>query len=92
MVSNVKQVSNVANQSDKNAWNRKFDNMQKLIDQVNTLADQIMDLEEQKMPLIDEINQLRTIMVQECIHPKDMIIEYDDHIHCKFCDKKFTVN
>ena len=89
MSKNIKKVANTANISDKQSWNRKFNNLQNLISQVNSIGDQILDLESKKYPIVDEISMLRIKMVQECIHPNDLIIEYNDHILCKFCNKKF---
>ena len=40
-------------------------------------------------PLYDDIQELRIRMVDECIHPYDMLIynDGDDSITCKFCEK-----
>lgn len=72
---------------DKSAWNRKFDNLQELVDKVNELSSQILDIEEQKMPIIDEITKLRSTMVNECYHPEQYLFEHDDYVECKFCGK-----
>lgn len=79
-------------QLDKTSWMRKFDNLQKLITDVNELADQILEIEAKKIPILDDIAVLRTQMVQECIHPIDFLVEHDDYIECKFCSKKLKVS
>ncbi len=86
-----KKVSNTANISDKQSWNRKYDNLQKLINQVNMIGDKILDLESEKNPIIDEISILRSRMIQECIHPHDLLTESNGMIICKFCNKKFNI-
>ena len=90
---NVKKIiANQAVQADKTAWNRKYSNMQILVAQMNELSNKILELEEQKMPIYDEIVELRAQMIQECIHPQDHLVETDDMITCKFCDNRFGVN
>ncbi len=86
-----KKVSNTANISDKQSWNRKYDNLQKLIDQVNKIGDKILELESNKIPIIDEIAILRNHMIQECIHPHELLTESNGMIICKFCNKKFNI-
>jgi hypothetical protein len=91
MKSDKKIISSHTNISDKNSWLRKFDNMQKLVDEVNTYAEEITEIDKKMLPLFDEIAILRKTMVDECIHPIDQLVEHDDHVECKFCGKKFTV-
>lgn len=80
-----------SSQLDKTSWLRKYENLQTLVKQVNDLADEIAEIEEKKMPIIDEINVLRQQMVQECIHPIEHLVNYEDHTHCKFCDKRIAI-
>jgi hypothetical protein len=84
-------ISNTANRSDKVSWNRKLDNMIKLVAQVNRLQEQIQDLEEEKEPIVDQIAALRQVMVNECVHPFDQIVVEENHSLCKFCGKKIVV-
>lgn len=85
-------IAQQSTQLDKTSWNRKYENLQKLIAQVNDFADQIMVIENQKLPYVDEINTLRAQMVQECIHPVEFLIEKDDIVECKFCNKRIKVS
>jgi hypothetical protein len=91
MKSDKKIISSFTNISDKNSWLRKFDNMQKLVDEVNAYAEEITEIDKKMLPLFDDIAILRNTMVDECIHPIDQLVEHDDHVECKFCNKKFTV-
>jgi len=91
MKSDKKIISSFTNISDKNSWLRKFDNMQKLVEEVNAYAEEITEIDKKMLPLFDDIAILRNTMVDECIHPIDQLVEHDDHVECKFCNKKFTV-
>lgn len=88
-----KVIANQAVQSDKTAWNRKYNNLQVLVEKINILSDQVLELEALKMPIADEISELRNQMVQECIHPQEYLIdEGDGIIVCKFCENRFKMN
>lgn len=88
-----KLIANQAVQSDKTAWNRKYNNLQVLVEKINVLSDQILELEVQKMPIADEISELRNQMVQECIHPQEYLTDgEDDVVICKFCENRFKMN
>lgn len=84
-------VANNANRSEKTSWNRKMDNMVKLLAQLRPLEQQVLEIMEKKQPIIDDIMQLRTTMVQECIHPYDHLTFFNDHVRCKFCDRRISV-
>lgn len=87
----LERVANTANRSDKVSWNRKMDNMIKLVSEINQIQEQILDLEEAKMPIFDEIQTLRQTMVAECVHPYNFLVELDDGVvFCKFCEKKIA--
>lgn len=81
-------IANAANRSEKTSWNRKLDNMNALLKQLEPIEEQILALMEQKLPIFDQIQELRNIMVNECIHPFDFLVEKPDHILCKFCNKR----
>lgn len=101
------EISNAANRSEKTSWNRKMDNMVKLLAALRPIEDQIIELQAKKIPLFDEIQVLRTQMVHECIHPFEYLVvngasSHDnflikppstgnDYVVCKFCDKKLSI-
>lgn len=84
-------VADAATRSEKVSWERKMDNMNKLIDKLRPIEDQILDLMTLKMPIIDEVAALRKEMMQECVHPYTYLVERDGVVECKFCNKRFTV-
>ena len=84
-------VVNHATNSDKISWQRKYNNLQKLIDTLSPLEEQMIELTAKCMPIHDEINELRKLMVEECIHPADMLVHKGDHLECKFCLKTIVI-
>lgn len=84
-------VANAANRSEKTSWNRKMDNMVKLMSQLRPIEEQIIELHAQKMPIYDEIQELRKTMVNECVHPFEHLAVYDDYVECKFCGKRIGI-
>ena len=84
----LESVSNKALRSEKTSWNRKMDNMVKLIAKMRPIEQQILDLMADKMPIADDVAALRLLMVNECIHPIDQLIYKETFIECKFCYRK----
>jgi len=89
----LEQLANVANRSEKTSWNRKMDNLVKLMMLLEPIEQSILDIiEQEKTPMMDQISELRAMMVKECIHPFEYLVlgENDDVITCKFCNKKIN--
>lgn len=85
------QISDAYTRSEKTSWNRKMDNMNVMYERIRTIENLILDLQVQKMPLFDQLQQLREQMVQECIHPYDQLEVYPTHVECKFCGRKISL-
>lgn len=85
-------ISNSATRSEKVSWERKMDNMVRILARLTPLEDQILDLMAEKQKILDDVERLRKEMVSECVHPYHMLTEKDKIIHCKFCNKRFTIN
>lgn len=84
-------ISNNSNRSEKTSWNRKMDNMVKLITRLQPLEEKIIELQNEKIPVFDELQKLRLTMVNECIHPFEYLVISEDHALCKFCSKKVSL-
>lgn len=84
-------IANNATRNEKVSFDRKMDNMVTLLAKLQPIENQIADLLALKMPIIDGVQALRTLMVNECVHPQTHLVEHDDHIVCKFCNRKFNV-
>lgn len=87
-------ISNHANRSEKTAWKRKLTNMGKLLEKIHPVEEKILAImKNEKQPLLDEIYSLRQIMVKECIHPYEHLVQKDGHVECKFCNRRInTIN
>jgi hypothetical protein len=83
-------IANGPSRSDKVSWNRKMDNMVKLMTKLSPIEEEIIALQAKKIPIFDEIQQLRETMVAECVHPYEYLVVNDDHILCKFCGKRLS--
>lgn len=88
----LESVANVASRSEKTSWNRKMNNMVKLLTYLEPIQDQLLQLHAQEMDILDEINILRAVMVKECVHPYDHLLHEGDYIKCKFCEKKLGLS
>lgn len=84
-------ISNNANRSEKTSWNRKMDNMVRLLAELQPLEEQILALEAKKLPIFDEIQELRAQMVQECIHPYEYLLIENNAAKCKFCERRLVI-
>lgn len=86
----------IARARDKNerlSWKRKYDKMTTILETiVRPIEDKIAELLVEKTVAMDEINELRLIMIKECIHPKDHLIHYNKYVVCKFCNGKLKIS
>lgn len=81
-------IANYPNRSEKTSWNRKMDNMVKLLAKLRPIEEEILNLQAQKQPIFDAVQALRETMVTECIHPYQYIAIMEEHAVCKFCNAK----
>jgi len=84
-------VADHATQSETLSWERKHRNLLKFIDQLEPIEDELLRLVSEKQSLLACIDSTRNTMVENCIHPKDLLVLHDGHVVCKFCDRKFVV-
>ena len=85
----------VSKDADKNmrlAWRRKEKKMEELLENLEPLNQESLDLMSRKQPILDEITELRTKMVHECVHPTKLLVHKGTHIMCKFCNKKLSIH
>lgn len=85
-------IANNASRSEKTSWNRKMNNMVSLLAKLKPIEDQILELVKKKEVIFDEIQELRGVMINECIHPFEQLMYKKDHIECKFCSRKLNLN
>lgn len=84
-------VANFSKRGEKTSWNRKQDKMVRLLATLQPIEDQIVELQAQKVPIFDEVQELRETMVEECVHPKEYLVLKEDHVLCKFCNRKISI-
>lgn len=87
----INAINMMALKNEKLKWNRLHDKMQKYLDKIKPIEEEILDLQSKRAPILDDIEYLRTEMVDTCIHPKELLIHNGDHILCKFCNKKLSI-
>ena len=73
------------------AWSRKLDKMQTLIQNMEPIENKLLELYAEKQKHMDEITQLRNIMIKDCIHPVDFLVDKITYVECKFCNDKIRV-
>jgi DNA mismatch repair ATPase MutS len=74
------------------AWSRKRKSIERVITtNIRPLEDKIIEANAALIPLYDQITTMRAEMVEFCIHPIDMLIYKEDHVECKFCNRKLNV-
>lgn len=87
-------IANKATRGEKTSWNRKMDNMVKLVATLEPIEDEILELiKSKKLPIMDQLTKLRQTMVKECVHPFEYISQPstdDGIITCRFCNKKIN--
>jgi len=84
-------IANGPSRTEKVSWNRKRNNLEDLHEKIQPLEEQILDLLVAKQPIFDEMQRIRNSMVDECIHPFDFLVVKEDHVLCKFCNKKLKL-
>lgn len=86
-------IADNATRSEKVSWDRKMDNMVRLLARLRPIEEKILDLLAEKGPILDEVQSLRKEMVKECVHPYTHLTfnDSDGTIVCKFCERKFAI-
>ena len=81
--------------SDKNsrlAWIRKNKKMSEIIEKLQPIENELLRLQALKKPLLENIEELRQIMVRDCPHMEEYLIHHGKYIECKFCGTKIGIN
>lgn len=90
----IEQLQTHQTKSELTSWKRKRKKMEALVEKVNEIESSIEELNNKRIILLDEVVDLRALMIKECVHPHDMIVEVEDGdgriTLCKFCDKKIA--
>lgn len=88
----IMRVAGVRDKNEKLSWTRKFKNLEsKVADELSPIEEQIAALLVKKNRLLDEIQEVRTELVKECVHPTSYLVHMGNHIQCKFCNAKLSI-
>jgi hypothetical protein len=87
-------IADISTRNERVSWDRKMDNMVKLIAKIRPIEEEITDLIHQKQEFFDDITKLRAEMVKDCVHPISHLVHGVDealgeYVECKFCNKRF---
>lgn len=91
-------IADISTRNERVSWDRKMDNMVKLIAKIRPIEEEITDLILKKQEFFDDITKLRAEMVKDCVHPISHLVHGVDevmgeYVECKFCNRKLvTVN
>lgn len=86
----IEAVAAMASRGDTTSWNRKMDNMVKLLASLRPIEEQIYKLRAEQQQVFDEVSALRKLMVTECIHPIEHLVVTDGVVVCKFCERRMV--
>jgi len=82
----MKYIAEHFNKNDRISWKRKRDKLDKILEEdLNPIEENILNLIKQKNEIIDKVNDVRRLMVSECVHPYDYLEHKETFIECKFC-------
>lgn len=87
----LEKVSGYPERSDKTAWQRKMGNLEKLVAELKPIEDILLDFNSRKQEIVDKITMLRKEMVENCLHPYEMLVLNEDHVRCSFCNRKINI-
>lgn len=78
--------------NEKLAWIRKRNRIEELVEKLQPIEDKVLELMAQKEPILDEINDMRLVMLKDCMHLEDYLLHHGSYIECKFCGTKIAIN
>jgi hypothetical protein len=86
-------IVNHASKNERVAWNRKHKKLKDSIEEkITPLEMKILEITMEKQVYMDEVLELRATLVKECVHPREFLMMKEDHVLCKFCNRKLKVN
>jgi len=86
----LRAVACLATNAEKLSWRRKLVRMEKYINELKPFEEEILRIYEKKQGKMDQMEDLRKIMVAECIHSREYLVHKGTHIECKFCGRNLS--
>lgn len=92
----IARIVNAKPKNERIAFTRKLKKIQELVESLEPIEAKILDIVlNEKYPIMDQIQELRTTMIKECVHPKDQLVYHnngeEEYVECKFCNAKLMV-
>lgn len=92
----AKMISAHATQSEKTSWKRKQSRLESIINNtINPINAEIAYLHSILEESLVEMNEVKTEMVETCIHPYEYLVLHREEggniVECKFCEKRLKV-
>jgi hypothetical protein len=87
----LQEVSKFADKNQRLSWRRKRKRIDELITRLGPFQEKKLELILSMQPIMDDIEAVRTKMIDECVHPLDHLIHKGTHIECKFCNSKIKI-
>lgn len=87
----IELIASLPIKSEVKSWERKVVALAKLLDQLKPVDEAILTILAERQPMINELEELRHQMTQECIHPVEHLVDKGSFVLCKFCDRKLVV-
>lgn len=85
-------ISKSKNKNERLSWKRKYDKLTEILENKMTpIEDKLVALYAERIEVQDEIDELRKIMIKECVHPKDLLVHKSIYVLCKFCNAKLKI-
>lgn len=88
----LQEISKFADKNQRLSWRRKKKRIDELIRRLEPFQEEKLKLLLKIQPLMDDIEAVRTKMVDECVHPIDHLVHKGTHVECKFCNCKIRIN
>lgn len=84
-------IAKYKHKNERLSWKRKNDKMQEIIKELEPIEAEALILLTAKQEIMERIQELRKIMVKECIHPRDCLVHMGEYIACKFCNTNLSL-
>ena len=85
-------IYDITPKRDKVMFSRKLEELNQLLEVIRTYEDRISEIMIEKQVHMDKLQALRISMVKLCVHPTEFLTEVENHIFCKFCEKRLQLH
>lgn len=88
----LNKISSYKRKNERLAFIRKRKKLEGLVDKLKPIEDKVLEIyTNERNPVMEEIQALRSVMIKDCVHPKDMLVHKGVYVECKFCQSKLLL-